>query len=117
MSSPQQEAAKAAAEFVDRLNTVFLFPLIILLSSVAFLVFLYGCAVYIFNADNETARAEGKKSIFFGIIGLTIIVSAYFLLNLAVSTFGLAPQLDCAKDPTKPECADVFNFITPNPPR
>jgi len=112
--TPQQEAAQAAAKFVDKIDTEFLFPFIILLSAVAFLVFLYGCAVYVINANNDTARAEGKKSIFFGIIGLTIIVSAYGLFNLAVGTFGLSSQLDCASSENPENCVDVFDF-TPAP--
>lgn len=89
-------AAAVAADFVLRVNEVFLFPLIVLLTSIAFLVFIYGCAEYIMNADSDQARETGKKHITFGLIGLVIITSAYSLLNLAVGTFGLSDQLDCA---------------------
>ena len=84
------EAAKAEAlAFVQTVNTVFLFPLISLLMGIAFIVFLYGSAVYIMNAGNETARAEGKKHITYGIIGLVVMVTAYTLLTIAANTFGL----------------------------
>ncbi|HMO77742.1 MAG TPA: hypothetical protein PKA42_03200 [Candidatus Paceibacterota bacterium] len=101
-------AVETAKGFVDQVDKIFLFPLIILLSSIAFLVFLYGCAEYIMNADNDTARETGKKHITFGLIGLVIMMSAYALLNLAVGTFGLSKQLDCANKPDQNGCDFIF---------
>ena len=54
--SPSNTAAETAKGFVDKVDQIFLFPLIILLSSIAFLVFIYGCAEYIMNANNDQAR-------------------------------------------------------------
>ncbi len=87
-------AAKAAAigeakSFLATLNDVFLFPLIYLLSGIAFLVFVYGAAVYIINASSEQAREQGKSSITYGIIGLVIMSSAYAILSIAAGTFSL----------------------------
>ena len=60
---------------------------------IAFLVFLYGSAVYVMNAGNEQARGEGKKHIMYGLIGLVVMVSAYTILTIAGNTFGLViPQ-------------------------
>lgn len=98
-----------AGKFVNKVNEIILFPLISLLSAIAFVVFLYGCAVYILNADNETARSEGKKHIMYGLIGLVVMASAYAILNIASGTFGLEDTLDCANNPTATGCADVFN--------
>ena len=108
--SPQETAAREAGNFVAKLNEIILFPLIALLSGIAFLVFLYGCAVYILNSDNETARSDGKKHITYGIIGLVIMVSAYGLLTIAVNTFGLGKQLDCANDPFVSGCDNAFKI-------
>ena len=108
--SPQEIAAREAGTFVAKLNEIILFPLIALLSGIAFLVFLYGCAVYILNSGNETARADGKKHITYGIIGLVIMVSAYGLLTIAVNTFGLEKQLDCANDPFASGCSNAFKI-------
>jgi len=96
-------AAATAKGFVDKVDDLFLFPLVILMTGTAFLFFMYGCAEYIINADNDQARETGKKHITFGIIGLVIIMSAYSLLNLAVGTFGLSEELDCANNP-QPSC-------------
>jgi hypothetical protein len=108
--TPQQQAAQEAASFVTRLNDAILFPLIALLSGVALLFFLYGCAEYIMNAANDQAREQGKKHITYGIIGLLVMVSAYSILTLATGTFGLDQQLDCADDPTGSGCGSAFQL-------
>jgi len=106
-------AVETAKDFVDKVNTIFLFPLIILMSSIAFLVFIYGCAEYIMNAESDQARETGKKHITFGLIGLVIMMSAYAILNLAVGTFGLSNQLDCANNP-QAGCENSFKVTPPS---
>jgi len=108
--SPEQLAAQEAGKFVDKVNDLILFPLIALMSGIAFLYFIYGGAVYILNANNDSAREEGKKHIMYGIIGLVVMISAYAILTLATNTFGLGEQLDCATDPTQVGCEDAFKI-------
>jgi hypothetical protein len=108
-AQPSPGAAEAA-DFVDRFNTVILFPTIALLSAVAFFVFLWGTAQYFFNAANEQGREQGVKHITWGIIGLVIMLSAFTNLSIAASTFGLSKEVDCAKDPTDAGCAGVFSL-------
>ena len=103
--SPSQKAATEASSFVAKLNQVIIFPFITLLSAVAFLLFLYGCAQYIMNAANDKGREEGVKHITWGIIGLVVMVTAWAILSLAAGTFGLQGKLDCAKDPTSSGCS------------
>lgn len=111
--TPQQQAAQGAAGFVDTFNDVILFPLIALLSAVAFLVFLWGCAQYLMNAANDQARQEGVRHITFGIIGLVVMLSAFAILQIAVATLGLGTQLNCADDPSGSGCENAFTV--PNP--
>jgi TRAP-type C4-dicarboxylate transport system permease small subunit len=87
--SPQAKAAATATSFVAKLNSVIIFPFITLLSAVAFLVFLWGCAQYILNAANEKSREQGIKHITWGIIGLVVMMTAWAILSLAAGTFGL----------------------------
>lgn len=108
--SPQQKAVNEASSFVDKLNEVILFPLIALLLGVAFLIFLYGCAEYIFKSGNESARADGVKHITWGIIGLVVMTTAWAILSLATGTFGLGDELECANDPSRSGCTDAFNI-------
>lgn len=111
--SPQAQAASEASKFVAKLNTVIIFPFITLLSAIAFLLFIYGCAQYIINAANDKGREEGIKHITWGIIGLVVMVTAWALLSLAAGTFGLGGQLDCAKDPSASGCDDKFKVTAP----
>lgn len=108
--SPQQQAVNQASSFVDKVNEVILFPFIALLMAVAFLVFLWGCAEYIFKSGNQTARADGIKHITYGIIGLVVMVTAWSLLSLATGTFGLGDELECADNPTNAGCEDAFRL-------
>lgn len=110
----QQQAAIEAAKFVVKVNDIILFPLIMLLMGVAFLVFVYGAAVYVFNAANETARAEGQKSMLWGIIGILVMISALAIITIAINTFGLRNTLDCARNPSAAGCGGAFQ--TPPPP-
>ncbi len=101
--SPQDEVAidravSQAGNFVEVLNDVILFPLIGLMSAVAFLIFLWGCAQYIMNGDNPSARGDGVQHITWGIIGLVVMMSAWAILSIAAATFGLDDNLDRAKN-------------------
>jgi hypothetical protein len=83
----------AAMCFVDRINGAILFPLITLLSAVAFIVFLWGGFQYIKNADNEQGRQVGSAHMLYGVIGLLVMLSAYAILSIAAGTFGLQGEL------------------------
>ncbi|MCA9359319.1 hypothetical protein KC926_03895 [Candidatus Kaiserbacteria bacterium] len=110
--SPQQKAVGEAAGFVTKLNDIIIYPLIALLTAVAFLVFLWGCTEYFMNATNDQAREQGVKHITYGIIGLVIMISAFAILSIATATFGLGNQLNCADhtNATNPACANAFKI-------
>ncbi len=112
--SPQQQATSQAASFVAKFNDIILYPTLALLSAVAFLVFLWGCAEYFMNSANDKAREQGVKHITYGIIGLVVMVSAFAILKIAVATFGLSTQLDCANNPTLAGCENAF--VVPSTP-
>jgi len=108
--TPKEKAMTEASNFVDKVNDIILFPIIYLLSGVAFLVFAYGCAEYVLGSGNETARAEGKKHIMYGIIGFVVMASAFGILSIAAGTFGLEQVLNCADDPTQSGCSDTLKL-------
>ncbi len=110
MSPAQQTAVAEANSFVDKFNNAILFPLIALLSAVAFFIFLFGCAEYVMNASNTAGREKGIKHITWGIIGLVVMVSAWAILRIAAGTFGLDQELSCANDPTGSGCDSVFQL-------
>ena len=102
--TPKAAATAEAVSFVAKVNEVILFPLIALLSGIALLFFLYGAAEYIMNAANDQGREQGKKHLFYGIIGLVIMLSAYTILSIAAGTFGLRDELECSINPSLSGC-------------
>lgn len=104
-------AATEAQAFVDKINTIILFPTIALLTGIAFLVFIWGAFQYFMHADNDQAREAGAKHIMYGIIGLVVMVSAYTILTIAAGTGGLNQELDCATEWVA-GCDAVFEVST-----
>ncbi len=79
----------AIVPFLNKINDVILNPALILLFSVALLVFLYGGLQFIVRASDEKARAEGKKAMVWGLVGMFIMVTAFGLIRLILSSVGL----------------------------
>ena len=77
--------------FIDKVITQIINPLILLLATVAFIVFLWGAFEFIAHAGDEGKRAEGKSAILWGLIGLVIIFGAYGIINIALNTFNITP--------------------------
>ncbi|MCW9054668.1 MAG: hypothetical protein OQJ98_01640 [Candidatus Pacebacteria bacterium] len=76
-------------QFLLRLETFILNPILLLLFSVALLYFLWGITVYIWKSDSEDARRKGAQHMLWGIIGMFIMVAAYAIINLIGNTFGI----------------------------
>lgn len=63
------------------------YVLVPILMAVAFIVFLFGVYRYfIQGADDETARATGRKYVLWGIIGFVVITSVWGLVNIVKDT-------------------------------
>ncbi len=59
----------------------------------AFAAFIWGVTKYFFiNADDETKRAEGKQFVLWGILGMVVLFSVWALVNMLLSTLGIAPR-------------------------
>lgn len=82
------------ADFVGDANTgilgainVFVVPLIL---SLSFLVFVGGVVYYFFlHGGEEGKRAEGRNFVFWGILGLTLLISVWAVVNILLSTLRL----------------------------
>ncbi|HUQ30218.1 MAG TPA: hypothetical protein VM103_01720 [Candidatus Paceibacterota bacterium] len=66
-------------------------PIILLLASAAFILFLWGVFEFIRDAEDEGKREEGRRAMLWGLIGLVIIFGAYGIINLALATFDIDP--------------------------
>ena len=77
--------------FLAKINEHILNPIIILGFVVATIVFFYGIAKFIWSADSDTDRDEGKRSIMYGIVGLFIMFSVFGIVHFILDTFRISP--------------------------
>ena len=80
--------------FLGRVTVQIVNPIILLLASVAFVVFLWGVFEFVAHAADETRRKEGKSAIMWGLIGLVIIFGAYGIINVVTNTFGVGSYVN-----------------------
>jgi succinate dehydrogenase/fumarate reductase cytochrome b subunit len=64
-------------------------PIMALIFGAALVYFLYGLMVFILNAGQEAKRSEGKRHMFWGLIGMFVMVSVFAILSMALSTAGV----------------------------
>lgn len=76
-------------QFISNVDKLIINPLIILLFALALLYFLWGLYNFISNQDNEEKKSEGKQSMIWGVIGITIMMGVWTLLNIVLNTFGI----------------------------
>lgn len=64
-------------------------PLVPLLIGAAVVVFIYGVMIFMFS-DGGEKKEEGKEYMFWGIIGIFVMVSIWGLVGIVQNTFGLS---------------------------
>ena len=79
-------------EKLNKINELILNPIITLAFAVALLVFFWGIIQFINSETSDAKRGEGKKKLIFGLLGMFIMVSAYGIIRLILSTFGITPS-------------------------
>jgi uncharacterized membrane protein YidH (DUF202 family) len=75
--------------FIGSVDTVIINPLIGFLFALAVVYFLYGLLDFMINQDNEEKKTSGKKHMLWGIIGLTIMIGVWTILNLILNTLNI----------------------------
>ncbi len=81
--------AKSFDQLVFDINRTIVNPLIQFAFIVAFVIFLWGVAEFIRNADNPEKRKVGQQHMIWGIVGFVIMIGVYGILNILVNTFGI----------------------------
>ena len=76
--------------FIANLNRLIINPLILLLFALALVYFLWGVLEFMVNQDNEEKRTTGKKHMVWGIVGITIMVGVFAIMNLILRTFNIS---------------------------
>ena len=80
--------------FITNLANVVLNPLIRLMFAAATLYFIWGVFLYIKNSQSESERKKGAQHMLWGLIGITIMVGVYGILQMATNTFlSVAPNM------------------------
>lgn len=75
--------------FVRKLNTYIFNPVIYFLVVVAVAYFIYGIFEYLRNSDSSDAKEKGRLHMIWGLIGLFIMVSVFFIIRLIMGTVGI----------------------------
>lgn len=73
--------------FINNVEQYILNPIIGLMFAIAVVVFIYGIVEFILGAYNEDRKSAGKKHMIWGVIGMFIMVSAFGIVNLFISTW------------------------------
>ena len=75
--------------FISKADAVIINPLIAFLFALAVLFFLYGVLEFILGQENEEKKTTGKSHMLWGIIGLTIMLGVWTILNIILNTLGI----------------------------
>ena len=73
-------------ELITKVSDAIVNPLVVLLFSVAFLVFLWGAFQFVYYADDTKMREDGKRHLLYGVIGMTVMVAARGIMEVLRDT-------------------------------
>ncbi len=73
-------------DIIAKINDQILNPLIILMFALAVLYFLFGLSEFIRNQDNEDAQSAGKQHMFWGVIGVFLMMAVSGILAIIKKT-------------------------------
>lgn len=75
--------------FVKKLNKFIFNPAIAFLVTLAVVYFLYGIYEYIQGSTSDEAREKGQRHMIWGLIGLFIMISVFFIMKVLLGTIGI----------------------------
>ena len=82
-------ASETVDQFIDKVDKLIINPLILLLFALAIVFFLYGIFEFISNQENEEKKTQGKKHMIWGVIGITIMMGVFMIMNMILNTFNI----------------------------
>lgn len=77
------------ADFFNYATCILSKSIIPLLVTLALVTFMYGVVEFIAHADDENKRAEGRKFMLWGVIGMFVMLSVFGILGVLSNTLGL----------------------------
>ena len=81
-------------ETIRKVNKAIINPLIVLMFAIAVIYFAYGVFEFIKDGDSSDAREKGKQHIIWGLIGMAIMASVFFIMQLILGTLGIEDQIN-----------------------
>ena len=69
-----------------KINKVIINPAIGFIFAVALATFLFGVVEFILKKESDEGRATGKQHMLWGIIGMAIMLGAFGIINLIISS-------------------------------
>lgn len=79
--------AKTVYELINIIQQNVISPLITLFMVLATAFFIWGVIEFLGGADSEEARTRGKRHMIWGLVGLVIMLSVKFIINLLENFF------------------------------
>lgn len=76
--------------FIAKVDRLIINPTITLLFALAVVYFLWGVAEFFLNSENEEKKTAGKSHMLWGIVGITVMIGVFTLMNVVLSTFGIS---------------------------
>lgn len=83
-------AYASVGDFVTKLDTMIIDPIIGFLFALAVLFFLYGVFEFLANQENEEKKTAGKSHMLWGIVGIVIMMSVFAIMNMIINTLGIS---------------------------
>lgn len=75
--------------FIGNVDRMIINPLILFLFALAVVYFLYGVLEFLFNQENEEKKTTGKSHMLWGVIGITIMLGVWTMLNIMINTLDI----------------------------
>ena len=75
--------------FVKKVDDLIINPIIYVMFALAILIFLYGVLEFIMNQASEEKKTTGRNHMIWGIVGITIMLGVWTILNFVLNTLGV----------------------------
>ena len=75
-----------ANALLNKISEVIVNPIIYMMFTAAFIVFIWGLVQFVSHLDNEESRSVGGKHMVWGLIGMTIMISVNAIIDIIQNT-------------------------------
>ncbi len=79
----------AAAGLLHRIEQQVLTPVAEVVLAAGFFLFIWGLVKFLWDIEEGSGQTEGKQHMFWGVMGMLIMVSIWGIIGLMLGTFGI----------------------------